>query len=203
MLEENKRGILDKQSEEIDLSRFDLEELGVQIDDDELILEELELPLNEESESKKIRAALIAILGFVPFPILSHYLWQVRQGKNKFSENVWLAAYCDFLTMFSLTIPTVLSKLNEIPADTERYAVILTTAFIAYLRYIVFPVGFSGLDRYGSELKEFYDDALGIIGLLLEELEVPADYYDKVAFGTDKYPMDLRAFSSTDNSDSK
>ncbi len=190
--------------------------------DEDLMLDELELPLDEQlaDEENKLRVALIAILGYVPFPTLIGYLWNSRQGKNEYSSSKALVAlYSDLLTFNLLVLPIILTHINNIPIDTEQTemaitiisdipintettALSITMFWVAYLRYILMPIGFSMVDRHGSEIKELFEDALGIVGLILEDLEVPDDYYDKVAFGSGSYDMDLSAFSPTVNSKS-
>ncbi|HNQ16800.1 MAG TPA: hypothetical protein PKJ26_03080 [Candidatus Woesebacteria bacterium] len=157
-----------------------------------------------EEENHRLRAALITIIGYVPLPTLFYYLWNSRIGRNEYSSSeALLALYSDLLTFNLLVLPIILTHINHLPEDTERTAASITMLWVAYLRYALMPIGFSMVNRHSSEIKELFEDALGIVGLILEELEVPNDYYDKVSYGTDLYEMNLSAFSSTVDSSSK
>ena len=168
------------------------------------------LPTQEEDLSLKVRRMANELYTFFWFPSLQSVMWRRRLDKSGNSQlnydgvsgeyylstddeiNIGLFALnLDYISMVSVA-GLVYSTMNNLDADSLPVSYLPSVALFILSRYVASPAVSMLADKYGDEVSE-----------LVKSLSVSNAYYDQDAFGTDKYPMDLRAFSSTDNSDSK
>lgn len=149
------------------------------------------LPTQEEDLSLKIRRMAHEIYTFLWFPSLQSVMWRRRFNKKDDSKleydgvsgeyylpvedeiNIGLFALkLDYLSQIS-AIGLLYAIMNNLTADRQPVSYLPSIALLILSRYVASPAISMSTDKYGEAVTH------------------------QVAYGTDKYPMDLSAFSST------